>query len=62
MWHEGRDWTARSNMAPDDAAHVQARVRDASPAARQAFGIEQDAAGALTWYWDVLVLRAEKAG
>ncbi len=62
VWHEGRDWTARSNMAPADAERVQARVRDASPAIRQAFGVEQDAAGALTWYWDVLVLRAEKAG
>ena len=27
---------------------------------RDAFGIEQDASGKLTWYWDVLVLRAEK--
>ena len=70
VWHEGGDWTARSNMAPDDAARVQTRVRNASPATRQAltpspatrqaFGVEQDAAGKLTWYWDVLVLRAEK--
>ena len=60
VWHECADWNGRSHVPEDVAAGIEADLRAASDAIRSAFGIEENADGTVTWYWDVAVLRSEK--
>lgn len=60
VWHECVDWNKRSHVPDDVAASIEADLRSASDAVRDTFGIEQNADGTVTWFWDVAVVRAEK--
>ncbi len=54
------DWTERAGMPEEEAARLGQALRDAPPAAAQAFGITPRADGLIEFYWPILSVKAVK--
>lgn len=54
------DWGERAGLSGAPLEELGRILRDAPPAARDAFGIEPQADGTVLFYWGVLTLLAEK--
>ena len=54
------DWAERAGMEPGAMEALRAEMLAAPPAVKRAFGIDPHPDGSVDFYWDVVVLTAEK--
>ena len=54
------DWTERAGMPEEEAARLGQALRNAPPAAAEAFGITLQTDGTIEFYWPILSVKAVK--